>query len=274
MSGLFWESAYLWRDAVIAASIGALLLSYLGFYVVLTRSAFVSATISQMTGLGVTLALIFGASAEGAVPLVTGIALGAAGTALLALPANMSRGSRDGFLAVAFIAASALTLLLARFLAVDFRHVQAVLYGDAVVASTAEVATLGGLAALVALVHRFFRQRFLLVIFDPDAARVQGMRTRRWSLLLALTIGIAIAASAKVLGALTAFAFSVVPAVAALALFSTLRAAMIGAAVLGLLSATLGYCLAFLFDLPVGPAMVIVSLAGPALALGIGAARR
>ncbi|MGZ3406074.1 MAG: metal ABC transporter permease, partial [Polyangia bacterium] len=56
MDAGFWESWFLWRDPLAVAIIAAALCSFVGVYIVLKRIVFVSAAMSQMSGVGVALA--------------------------------------------------------------------------------------------------------------------------------------------------------------------------------------------------------------------------
>src|SRR5438477_7381287 len=49
----FFEGYFLWRDALVVAALAAMLCAYLGVFIVLRRSVFVSAALSQMSGVGV-----------------------------------------------------------------------------------------------------------------------------------------------------------------------------------------------------------------------------
>ena len=55
----FWESAFLWRDAMIVAVLAAAVLSYLGVWVALKRVVYVPLALSQVAGLGVILSFWF-----------------------------------------------------------------------------------------------------------------------------------------------------------------------------------------------------------------------
>ena len=257
----FFESYFLWRDAMFAALVGSILVAHLGVYVVLMRGAFVSAAVSQAAGLGVVSALFLGASAENDLrPLALGVGLGVIASAVFATPRRHSRISPDTVLACVVIAASALTLVLARYLEQDYQHVQGALFGDAVVASESELWLLGGMATLALLLHIKVRHRFLLVAFDPEAARARGMSASRWGLLLGLLVGASISMVTRALGALPAFAFSVIPAGAALLLAQSMRWIFWLSAAIAAASATLGYYLSFVADLPTGPTMVGVAV--------------
>src|SRR5262245_64755447 len=52
----FWESWFLWRDPLSVAVIASALCAFVGVYIVLRRIVFVSAALSQMSGVGVALA--------------------------------------------------------------------------------------------------------------------------------------------------------------------------------------------------------------------------
>jgi zinc transport system permease protein len=256
----FWESAFLWRDPMIAACVGGVLLSLLGFFIVPTKNAFVSAAISQLAGLGVVFAILLGAHGESLLPLFVGIAFGVIGASLFALPRRGKRVGTDAILAMAFVGASGLTLVLAKFLTREYQHVQAALYGDAVVASPNELYLVIAVAVVVGIVHLLFGQRFLMVSFDPDSARAQGMATGGWAFFLGFTLALSIAVMTRAMGALVAFSFSVVPTSAALLLMKGLRPALGVAAFVGLVSAGGGYLISFFADLPTGPTMVTLSL--------------
>ena len=51
-------------------------------------------------------------------------------------------------------------------------------------------------------VHLAFRKELTFSAFDPETARAMWLRTRGWDVLLSVTIGLAIPAAARPLGAL------------------------------------------------------------------------
>ena len=91
------------------------------------------------------------------------------------------------------------------------------------------------------------------------------MRTLELTLMALITLTVAVATRA--LGALPVFAFSVLPAMAALMLTRRLSAVLFLAPILGMLSGIGGYMVAFFYSFPVG-----ASQAGVAVALAILAA--
>ena len=110
-------------------------------------------------------------------------------------------------------------------------------------------------------------KEFLFVSFDPETAQASGIRTRVVGLLLLVGIGVVIATASRAIGALPAFSFLVLPAVAALLCVSSLRTAFVLAAVLGAVASFLGYYLAWVWNFPAGATRAVVAavLVVPAL---------
>ena len=63
MSGFadFWAGRDLWRDPMIAGVLAGAVLGYIGVFVVLKRMVFVSAALSEISGVGVAFAFWLGA---------------------------------------------------------------------------------------------------------------------------------------------------------------------------------------------------------------------
>ena len=130
------------------------------------------------------------------------------------------------------------------------------LFGNVLAVQVSDVVGLTIIAATIGLVQLLFARRFLLVTFDPEAARVAGVNTRLWSLALNLAIGVAAAAAVHAIGALSTFALLTLPAMAALLVTSSVRATFVTAAALSIVLPCLALALSFYLDLPAGPASV------------------
>ena len=125
-------------------------------------------------------------------------------------------------------------------------------------------------AAVIGGLHLWAHRGFAAVSFDPDGARVRGLPARALDYTLFATLAIAVSICTRVIGALPTFAFSVLPALAAVRLASNVPRALILATVLGAASGFGGYLLASLYDLPVGAAQALLGAAIAALAVPIG----
>jgi zinc transport system permease protein len=270
MDGIgFWESWFLWRDPLAVAVIAAALCAFVGVYIVLKRIVFVSAAMSQMSGVGVALAF-FLASVVGVDPhhapvylhpLWYSFAFAAASAALFSLNLGHRRIAGDTVVGLGYLVAAAGVLLVLNSPRVtqEAHEVNDLLYGNAVAVPPAQLWIMSGTLIVTAAVHALFGKEFVFVSFDPEMARTLGLATRRWNLLLFLTFAVAISASTRAIGALPVFAFMVIPPAVGLLVASRMWSVFAVSVVVAVLSAVIGYWVSFRWSLPTGASMVMVA---------------
>ena len=149
---------------------------------------------------------------------------------------------------------------------VDAEDIQSLLFGSAVVVLPEQLHLLLVLAAVVLVLHAWWIRAFVQVSLDPDGARVRRLPVRAIDLVLLATLASSISLATRILGALPVFAFSVLPALAALRTTTTIARTLVAAAVIGAASGFLGYLFAFRFSLPVGASQALTAAAFVALA--------
>jgi zinc transport system permease protein len=263
----FWESWFLWRDPMAVAILAAALCAFVGVYIVVKRVVFVSAALSQLSGVGVAIAFwlasITGVDPHQAPvwlhPIWYALIFACAGAALFSLNLHHRRVAGETVIGLGYLLGAAGVILVLNFVSQEAHEVNDLLYGNAVVVPQAQLKIMAGTALVVLLVHGLFAKEFLFVTYDPEMARTLGIPTRRWNLLLFLSIAVAISASTRAIGALPVFAFMVIPPAAGLLLGQRLWAVFalsVGVAVLG---AAFGYYVSFHWSLPTGASMVVVS---------------
>jgi zinc transport system permease protein len=81
----------------------------------------------------------------------------------------------------------------------------------------------------------------------------------RYELLLNLATAVVISVATRAVGALPVFAFSVIPAAAALMITDRMRLTIALAVLFGVISAALGYYVSWVEQLPTGATMVVVA---------------
>jgi zinc transport system permease protein len=272
--GPFWEAREIWQAPLVASLLAGGLLGFLGVYVVLRRTVFVSAALTQVSTVGLVVGLFleerFHVEAEHAHHQL-GMAMGFAVAGALLLGALRPRRlPAEATVGAAWVVASALVVLGISRLVHASHDLGGMVFGNAVAVEAEEVWMIAGVAALCALLHLLFAKEIAFASFDPETAGALGLPVRRWDALLSLTIGLAIPASARALGALPVFALLTLPASAALLLSVRFRAIFAVAALLGIAAATGGYVVSWVAETPTGATMVAVA----ALALLPGALLR
>jgi zinc transport system permease protein len=266
----FWETSFLWLEAVIASSAVAAVCAVVGVYTVLRRVVFLPAALSQVSGLGVVLAFALGIAG----PSAAALAITLIAALLLGWMPEPRRLSREAAIGVVFIAASALVILIGDRIPQESHEIEDILFGNAVMVESGQMWLALAVATGVLVVHAALFRPFLLASFDPETARAHGVPVRLIDALLFLTMGLAIAVATKTVGAMPVFAFSVLPATAALKALRDVRAIFVGAALVGGISAFLGYYASFTLELPTGACTVAVCALFLVPAFVIGALRR
>jgi zinc transport system permease protein len=261
----FVAAREIWEIPLAASVVAGALLGALGVYVVLRRTVFVSAALTQLSTLGLVGTLLVEErlhieTEHPSEQLAVAIAVSAAGALLLGafrprrLPAEATVGAT-------WVVASALVVLGASRLVHAAHDLQGLVFGNAVAVPASDLAVIAVVAALATAVHLAFAKELAFTSFDPETARALGMRVRLWDAMLFLTIGVAIPPAARALGALPVFAFLTLPAAGALLLRVGFRPAFALAAAFGVLAASAGYVLSWILEIPTGATMVALAAA-------------
>jgi zinc transport system permease protein len=268
----FWSGRDLWLLPLLAGVLAAGLLSYLGVFIVLKRMVFVSAALSEISGVGVAFAFYVGAltgidpHSHSAVPLLLDptwfsllFACGAA--ALFSLRPGHRKLQPETIVGLGYITASALVLAILNSprIAQEAHAVGDILFGNAVTVPLPQIVALGAAGVAALFVHALFFKELLFTSYDPETAVVQGVGVLKYELVLNVATAVVISVATRAVGALPVFAFSVVPAAAALLLTEQLRFTIALSIVFGVVSAALGYYLSWVEQLPTGASMVVVS---------------
>lgn len=267
-----WE---LFRDPILCGLGAGAALGMLGVFIVLRRMVFISAALSQAAGLGVALSFFaqihLGLVAWWVDPRVGALVLTLAAATMLRLEPR-GRLTREGLLGLAYLVSSAGTLMVGTRISQEAHDIQAILFGTGVLVRASDTAWVLGSAGLVFLMVLWWRRGLVFASFDPDGARVRGLPVSMLSLAILGAIAITVSIATRALGALPVFAFSILPAIAAIALAPSPTVALILAACFGALGGVGGYMLAFFGEFPVGASQTLVCALLAGAAWGIRAA--
>jgi zinc transport system permease protein len=160
--------------------------------------------------------------------------------------------SRESVLGAVYLVGGAGALLVGTKIRQEAHDIQAILFGAAVLVTPADLAKLEVVGAASLLYQLLAGRGLRFVSFDRDGARIRGLPVHLLDLGLFVTIALAVSVSTRVLGALPVFAFSVLPAMAAILVAPNVWSAQVLAALFGALAGGAGYVTAFLYTWPVG----------------------
>ena len=260
----FWGAWPLFEDAVLTGVVSGMLLGVLGVYIVLGRMVFLSAALSQMAGFGVTLAYAaqayLGVAAFYASPTIGATIMTLLSLGMIWRNDEQQRARRDSMLGIIFLVGAAGTLMVASKIVQELHDVKSLLFGSSVAVLPEDFRLVAFAAAGILFFHVWWWRGCVEVIYDEETATVRGLPVPIIKLMTILTIALAVSICTRVMGALPTFAFSVFPAMSAIAVSRNIPGAMLAAAIVGASTGFLGYLMAFRYDFPVGPSQAMVGL--------------
>jgi hypothetical protein len=180
----FLTAREIWQVPLAASLVAGALLGALGVYVVLRRTVFVSAALTQLSTLGMVVALLVEErlhieTEHADEQLAVAVAFSVVGALVLGawrsrrLPAEASVGA-------GWVVASALVVLGTSRLVHASHDLAGMVFGNAVAVTDWELATIVGVFLLAAALHLLFEKELVFSSFDPETARASGVRVGLW----------------------------------------------------------------------------------------------
>lgn len=268
----FIDGWALFRDPALAGALMGLTLGLVGVYVVIRHLVFLSATLSQASSLGVALAFLargYDAPAAVASPTLGAALLSVAAASLFARSHRPHHARDDALLGMLYLVGAAGTLAVGTRIAADLADIQTLLFGTAVAVLPEDLSLVVITCVLVLALHAWWWRGFAAASTDPIGSRVRKLPVRMLDIMLFMSLALTVSVCTRVLGALPAFAFSVLPALGALQLARNLRQALVWAGTFGAVAGFGGYVVAFLWALPVGASQTLVGALTAAVAWGV-----
>jgi zinc/manganese transport system permease protein len=203
-------------NALEAGTIVALMAGVVGWYMVLRRQSFAGHTIAVMSFPGAAAAALVGAPSALGYYVACGIAaltIGRSGSA-----GGRARTGESAAIGVVQVAGLALGFLFLGLYSGVLEGLETLLFGTFLGIDRSQVLTLLAVAIVVLVALAFVGRPLLLASLDPEVARARGVPVRALDAGFLLMLGLAVAATSQITGALLVFALLVAPPAAAQAL--------------------------------------------------------
>lgn len=241
------------QRAALGLFLGAVALPLVGVIIVGLDIMPVRFAMMHVALLGIAIGLLTGLDPT----LCALIACAAAGAAVS--PLADRPGGLSGGMGLLMSLAMAAALLLIALSGVNAAGAFALLWGSILSVRTVDLVLLGSLALVVPVLFIAFRRHLALLLHDRELALVSGVRVRLFTVVLLVIVAVAVAGAIRLTGALLVDALTILPALAARRLGSSLTSIAAWAVVFGLSSAAIGFVLSLLLDLPPGPILVLTA---------------
>jgi zinc/manganese transport system permease protein len=238
-------------NALEAGTIVAVMAGVVGWFMVLRRQTFAGHTLSMMAFPGATAALLIGLPAAAgyfAFSAIAALLIGvAAGT-----PSQRPRGQESAITGTVQALGLACGFLFLSLYQGVLANYESLLFGTFLGITRGQVLTLLLVAAIALALLGICGRPLLFASLDEGVARARGVPTRALGLGFLLLLGLAVAETAQVTGALLVFALLVAPPATAQLITPRIGLGLLLSVLLGVLVTWVGVALAYFYDYPVG----------------------
>jgi len=247
--------------AVLASLIASVNFGVVGVYVVARRITYIAAAIAHSVLGGIGFA-VFARAHWGW--LWCGPMLGAAVAAVLSAlfigwVSLCLKEREDTVISVVWSVGMSVGFLFLSFAPGFNGNLESFLVGSILYIAPADLWVMAGLGVVVVLVSLFFYNPLLAVCFDEEFARLRGVNVPVYFLLLLVLTSLSVVLLVQLAGIVLAIALIVLPAATGLHLTGKLWHAMVLASGLAMIQSTSGIAWSYVSELPVGPAIILVS---------------
>jgi zinc/manganese transport system permease protein len=249
-------------ELLLPAFVASLILTgihaYLGVHVVERGVIFVDLSLAQIAALGSTVAYLMGYDLHSTAAYLFSLSFTFLGAAIFALSRvhRKTRIPQEAVIGIVYAVSAAVAILIMSKATQETEHLKEMLVGNILSVTWPELAKTAVLYSLVGVFHYVFRQRFLTISMDEQAAERQGLNVRFWDFLFYVSFGFVVTSSVAIAGVLLVFCFLIVPSVTAMLFASRLGPRLAIGWSMGALVSAGGVALSFLLDLPTGATIV------------------
>ena len=189
------------------------------------------------------------------------IAFGLATVWITGLLEERGRMKLDVSIGILYTATMAMAILFIGMMKTYNAEVYGYLFGSILSVTQDEILVSSLLVVAVVGIVLLFSKEFFFIAFDQKMAEASGVPARRLFFLLLSLVALTIVVSLKTAGAILVFALLLIPPSTAYQLTSSLRGMMGYSVAIGILVSCAGVLLSFRYDLPTGPAIVLLATA-------------
>lgn len=248
------------RHAFFSGILASLAFGIIGTFVVARRITYIAGAISHcvLAGIGAGLYLEHAAGVGWFGPLTGAIVAALAAAIIIGLVSLYANQREDTAIGALWSIGMAVGLL---FIAKTPGYVEPMsyLFGNILLISQADLWLVLALDALVAGTTLLCYHQLLAVCFDEEYARLRGIRTDLFYLLLLCLTALTVVLLVRVVGIVMVIALLTLPAAVAGSFARSLRQMMVLATLCSMAFISSGLAVSYSYDLPSGPTIIVLA---------------
>ncbi len=247
------QYAFMQRSLLVAITIG-IICAVIGSYLMVQRLALLGDAISHSLLPGLAIAFLLGINI-----FVGAFVAGILSTIIIAWIHTRSPVKEDAAMGIVFSAFFALGIMLITVVQkenkIDLNHF---LFGNILGVTTSEVKDTAIIAIIVLATVALLYKELLFYSFDPLGAKASGLPVNLLHSSLMVLIALTVVASMKAVGVILVLSLLITPSATAYLLVPRLHQVMAIGAAIGTISSISGMYLSYYYNVPSGPAIVLV----------------
>lgn len=256
------------RYAFLVGALASISFGVVGTYVVAKRISYLAGAIAHcvLGGIGAGLYLQHKVGISWFDPIYGAIIAALLAALIIGLVSIHAKQREDTVIGALWATGMAVGLL---FIAKTPGYVEPMsyLFGNILLISQTDLWLVIGLDILVVGIVLRYYNPLLAVCFDEEFARLRGLNSEFYTLLLLCLTALTVVLLVRVVGIVMVIALLTLPAAVSGTFARTLKQMMLGAIACCLLFVTVGLALSFNHDLPSGPVIILVAALSYLLAL-------
>ena len=134
-----------------------------------------------------------------------------------------------------------------------------ILWGNILSLTLRDLLLVIGVSVLILGMVLLFFKEIQAILYDREVALAVGLPEKKLYYVMVFVLGLSVAASMRMIGALLIDAFILLPAIAANLISRSLKQVFLFSSLFGLMSGFIGLYLSFLLDLPTSSAIILVA---------------
>jgi zinc/manganese transport system permease protein len=258
----------LFRDSILAGAVLGLVGGLIGTFVMMRDLAFAVHGIAELSFAGAAFALLIGAD------VIAGSLIGSIAAAVLIGAMGVRARDKNSTIGVIMPFGLGLGILFISLYQGRAANKFGLLTGQIVAVDATQLSWLAGASAVVVAGLLVVWRPLTFASADPDIAQARGVPVRALSMVFMVLLGIAVALSIQVVGALLVLALVITPAAAALKVTSAPGKVVLLSIVFAMTATVGGILLALGGSIPISPYVTTLSFLIYLACRGVGAFRR
>src|SRR5881394_3903315 len=236
------------------------ILVYYGLHIVRREIIFVDLALAQVAALGICVSILLKHEAHDWQTYAWSFAFTLVGAAIFTLTRRHDhRVPQEALIGIVYVVAAAVGILLLNQSPNGSEELKETLVGDLLLVQKPEqVFRPFALYLAIGVVHFIFREKFLMITFEPERALAEKQSVRGWDFLFYALFGVVVTSFVQIGGVLMIFSYLIVPAVCANFLARRLRSLLLIGWGTATLASMVGLYASYQYDFPTGAAIVCV----------------